>query len=403
MVKQSQQLRRWQREAFQAWRANDHRGIVKVATGAGKTYFGLYCADYLRETIANLRINILVPTIALLDQWHSELLAHEAFNEQDLCVHGGGADDAPPTSVNIAVINTARTKARKMAIGAPTLLVVDECHRAASPANASALAGPHAATLGLSATPERQHDDYFDQVLLPSVGPVIYDYSLSDAQVDQIVVPVRYTNVAIAMTNDEEAVDLAQSRRIRILSEQVATGEPLGKELEAAIFRRAAHRKSASMRIPTAVKLIENANFRRCLVFHESIEAADRIVSILKQRGHRATAYHTGQSPAMRADNLRRFRNGEYEILVACRSLDEGIDVPSTDVAIIASASKSTRQRIQRIGRVLRRAPDKLYAQVYTVYLAGVEDGQLVSEMQELEDSSEVRWLEVETNAVLDR
>lgn len=397
------QLRRWQQEAFEAWCANGHRGIVKVATGAGKTYFGLYCANYLKKSIANLRINILVPTIALLDQWHSELLEDEAFDKADLSVHGGGGADSLPTAINIAVINTARQKAHELVAGAPTLLVVDECHRAASPANAAALVGPNTATLGLSATPERQHDDYFREVLLPSIGPVIYEYSISDAQADQIVVPVRYTNVAISLTEDEHASDLAHSRRIRALSAQVAAGEQLEKELEAAIFRRAASRKSASLRIPTAVKLVESANFQRCLVFHESIEAVDRIVFVLKERGHRAAAYHTGQSPAMRADNLRRFRNGEYEILVACRSLDEGIDVPSADIAVIASASKSTRQRIQRIGRVLRRAPGKPYAQVYTIYLADLEGNELVAEMKSLDDADDVQWLEVETSAVLDR
>ncbi len=397
------QFRRWQQAAFEAWCANDHRGIIKVATGAGKTYFGLHCASYLKRFVNDLRINILVPTVALLDQWHSELLEHEILAEAGISVYGGGGTGSEATAVNIAVLNTARKKAHKLAAGAPTLLLVDECHRAASPANAAALAGDHAATLGLSATPERQHDDNFQKILLPAIGPVIYEYSTSDAQADQIVASVRYTNVAISMSASESAADVAYSRRIGLLARQQVTDTQTKKKLEAVIFRRAHGRKNASLRIPIAVKLVEEATFQRCLVFHESIEAADKIASILKERGHRVTAYHTGQSPAMRADNLRLFKSGECEILVACRSLDEGIDVPSADVAVIASASRSTRQRIQRIGRVLRRAPGKSHAHVYTIYLADLEQEQLAAEMEELKDPAFVRWLEVDTSAVLGR
>ena len=73
--------------------------------------------------------------------------------------------------------------------------------------------------------------------------------------------------------------------------------------------------------------------------------------------------------------------------MVTCRALDEGINVPETDVAIVASSTGSVRQRIQRLGRVLRPAPGKQRARIYTIYVSKPEEERLIKEAGKLTDT----------------
>ena len=75
------------------------------------------------------------------------------------------------------IINTARKLAVEARSGQNTMLVVDECHRAATDENSSKAfdIAPNA-TLGLSATPEREYDSGFEEIISPILGEVIYNY-----------------------------------------------------------------------------------------------------------------------------------------------------------------------------------------------------------------------------------
>ena len=90
---------------------------------------------------------------------------------------------------------------------------------------------------------------------------------------------------------------------------------------------------------------------------------------------------------------LGYFARAFFDILITCRALDEGINVPETAVAIIASSTASMRQRIQRLGRVLRPAKDKSEATIYTFYATDVEEHRLKEEAQRLAELTTVTWL----------
>lgn len=81
---------------------------------------------------------------------------------------------------------------------------------------------------------------------------------------------------------------------------------------------------------------------------------------------------------------LERFRDGELRILISCRALDEGFDVPDADVGIVLSCASIERQRIQRMGRILRRREGKQISSLYYLYLEHtVEDPSFFSERPE--------------------
>ena len=113
----------------------------------------------------------------------------------------------------------------------------------------------------------------------------------------------------------------------------------------------------------------------RAIVFTQSIAASERAASVLAGCGLRAAVMHSSLAGADRRETLRRFAAGELDVLAAPRVLDEGIDVPAADLAIIAGASRSRRQMIQRMGRVLRRKADGRRARFAVLFVEGtVED-----------------------------
>jgi superfamily II DNA or RNA helicase len=89
------------------------------------------------------------------------------------------------------------------------------------------------------------------------------------------------------------------------------------------------------------------------------------------------------------------FRTGLADVLVCCRALDEGIDVPEAECAILSASTSSHRQRVQRLGRVLRLSKDKELAHIYTVYVSESERDKLIKETSRLEGVAETSWMEM--------
>jgi superfamily II DNA or RNA helicase len=68
------------------------------------------------------------------------------------------------------------------------------------------------------------------------------------------------------------------------------------------------------------------------------------------------------------------------------------MNVPETTVAVIASSTASQRQRIQRLGRVLRPARGKSKSTIYTLFATDQEKARLTGEANKLEGVAGVLW-----------
>jgi superfamily II DNA or RNA helicase len=163
--------RGWQEKALALWTEHWH-GVVSVVTGGGKTVFAFQCMLCFREEFPDARFIIIVPTITLLDQWTVAAQEELGVKDSEISCYSSQEKSKKPNIVNILVINSARTLAAMLAKGHPAMLIVDECHRAGSPENAKALMGDYRATLGLSATPHREYDEGFTQLIQPALGEV---------------------------------------------------------------------------------------------------------------------------------------------------------------------------------------------------------------------------------------
>jgi superfamily II DNA or RNA helicase len=74
-----------------------------------------------------------------------------------------------------------------------------------------------------------------------------------------------------------------------------------------------------------------------------------------------------------RSEILDRFRQGEYGVVVTSKVLNEGVDVPEANVAVIISGSGSVREHVQRLGRILRRREGKR-ARLYELVAANTTE-----------------------------
>jgi superfamily II DNA or RNA helicase len=316
----------------------------------------------------------------------------------EIATYSGEGLPDQPARVNVLVINTARDQMEALASSGPWCLIVDECHRAGSPENSRALEGVFAATLGLSATPEREYDAGLDDLVVPVLGDVIYRYGYQEARRDGVITPFDLVHVRISLTASEQAAYDRMTRRIAVAIRQIG-GEPPTESVKRLFQRRAAIAATAQMRIPAALRLVENTHGGRTLVFHERVRAANQLLHLMQSRRLSATIYHTGVNPVLRRSNLSLYRRGVFDVLVCCRALDEGINVPETAYAVVASSTASTRQRIQRLGRVLRPAPGKERAVIYTVYATDAEERRLRDEAVTLGDAATSTWMQAHLNA----
>lgn len=376
-------LRDWQIHALAEWERAGHRGIVSVVTGGGKTVFALSCVDRIRPK-ATL---VVVPTTALLEQWWEEAADYFDLELDEINIVTGSLRFQLGT-INIAVINTAAKLAEKIREKS-CFLIVDECHKAASEHFRTALQIDSVASLGLSATPERPYDQGLEDVLIPALGPVIYSYDYASALRDRIIVPFHLRNIVFELEEERQA---EYDKLTRAIARSISKFGSEADETIALYLRRARVLNLSLNRVRLALKLVASNRGRRTLIFHEDIEACNLIHAVLSDNGVRCGVYHSRMRMRERASVLIQYRRGEIDVLVTCRALDEGFNVPETEIGIIAASTATRRQRIQRLGRVVRPANKKADAVIYTLVATNPEIARLKEEEDRLEGVADVSW-----------
>ena len=163
--------------------------------------------------------------------------------------------------------------------------------------------------------------------------------------------------------------------------------------LKMLIFNRARLVKNSKNRIPYGVELLLKHKRESWIVFTENKKQAKEFNKIINKKGFKSGIYNTDLNDEERLHNLTAFKNRELNVLVSCTALDEGFDMPEADGAMILSASSSKRQRIQRMGRVLRITANKENALIVTVYSSKTEFTKLREESNRYKlEGIPVKW-----------
>jgi superfamily II DNA or RNA helicase len=346
-----------QREAIDAWAAAGKRGVVVLPTGAGKTYVAQLAIQLVQRSAL-----VIVPTIDLLHQWSGVL--QRAFG-QEIGLIGGGYHELSPITVSTydsACIHMDRIGHR---FG---LLIFDEVHHLPGELyRQSALSSIAPFRLGLTATYERA--DGKESILEDLIGPVAFQRSIKDLAGD-VLATYEVRTVPVQMSEEELATYQEARERYRafIRSNNIPMSSPSGwQRFLAATSRSAEGREAfASYQLQKKLALVHKNKMDK---LNEILEEnmADRIIIFTNDNASVYEISHaylcptiTHQTPVKeRKEVLARFNDGSYKMIVTSKVLNEGVDVPEANVAIILSGSGSIREHVQRLGRILRRREGK--------------------------------------------
>ena len=350
-------LRDYQKQALDAWIANDKRGTIVLPTGSGKTIIGIKAISLL-----NTSTLVVVPTLDLVDQWRSSL--KKEF-KVEVGVLGGGEWDIE--ALTVSTYDSAYIHADKLG-NRFGLIIFDEVHHlpAAGYRNiAEMFASP--SRMGLTATFERE--DGLHTELNRLVGGKVFEKRVRDLAGEHLS-PFRLEKIAVELTEEEKKeYDKNQKvfsdylARINLTIRSPADFQKLvmrsGRDPQArrALLARNKARDIAFNSISKMGKLSEilkKHSGGRIFIFTEHNKLVHRIS---KQFLIPSITYRTTSKE--RSEILDRFRSGTYNAVVTSKVLDEGIDVPDADVGIILSGTGSQRAFIQRLGRILRKKEGK--------------------------------------------
>jgi len=397
------QLWKHQREAVQNWVDNGMRGIFEMATGTGKTFAALGCQDRAIKSLARLATIIACPYQHLVRQWEREI---EKFGiaYDELII----ADSSNPAWKNIladslidlslghrnklVVLTTHRTfgsKAfmtivRREKAGFATLLIADEVHGLGAEKTREGLIDDYDLRLGLSATPQRWFDMAGTKAIFDHFGETIYGFPL-DKAINTInpatgqtyLAPYRYVPYFVSLTSDEIAEYLVKTRMLARSYGRAKNEEERDRFMGTLLFRRADIVKAAVEKYRVLEQILDQIGpALKWTIVYCSPQQIDRVMGIINMRRlitHRFTM-DEGTTPDIRYGGqterdflLQEFAEGKYQVLVAMKCLDEGVDVPPARTAILMASSGNPREYVQRIGRVIRRYPGKDEATIHDI------------------------------------
>ncbi len=347
----------YQTESIDAWHANGKRGVVSLPTGAGKTFIAiLLIAEVQRPTLVH------VPTIDLMNQWQTVLAEHFG---QAVGLYGGGYHELEPLTVTTyqsAVLHAPHYGNR---FG---FAIFDECHHLPGDQyQYAAISSIAPFRLGLTATPERV--DGRERRLYALVGECCYEAKVQELS-GKTLSAYRVVTIAVEM-EDTERVQYEAARRTYLSflkGSKINMGTPRGWQTflwkasqtdeGRAAFKAYLTQKQLSFASTTKQewvwKLMQRHRGDRILIFTQDNDTA-------YQLGTRFFLPVLTHQTKLKERNafLNGFRDGTYSILVTSKVLNEGVDVPEANVAIIVSGSGSVREHVQRLGRILRKREGK--------------------------------------------
>lgn len=412
--------REYQKTAFENWKNNKQRGLFAMATGTGKTITSLNCLFEIYQRKGYYKAIILVPTITLVNQWELECRKFRFSNitkvysknltwrdevERILFNEKYRTDKEP--EISYIIISTYASYAREKVFNILNgfdkkrlLLIADECHNMGSGSLVKRLKDiPYLRRIGLSATPERQFDDEGNEKLRKFFGSeenYTYEYSMEEAINKGVLCKYMYYPHLVQLTQEEMNAYVELSDRIaKYFNFDKGRFDDIDEKLKMLLLARKrivhkAERKLDAFRDIIEKRYQRQGNLKYTLVYvpegnmpdyiggnddfdrSEDISDDNDAEHLINQYTHvvtevddHVTVRKFVSSQKDREEILYDFANGKLQVLTSMKCLDEGVDVPRSELAIFCSSTGNPRQFIQRRGRVLRTHPDKKMAELH--------------------------------------
>ena len=412
--------RDYQQLAFNNWKNNGQKGLFAMATGTGKTITSLNCLLEIYKRTGYYKAIILVPTITLVNQWEQECrkfcfsniikvysknlqwrdeIERVRFNEKY-------KSDSEP-EISYIIISTYASYSREKVFNALNafdkrrlLLIADECHNMGSGLLVKRLKDvPYLRRIGLSATPERQFDDSGNFKLRNFFGSeenYTYEYSMKEAIEKGVLCKYMYYPHIVKLTPEEMDAYVKLSEKIsKFFNFETFTFDNTDEILKRLLLARKRIVHKAENKLQIFKDIIqkcfnEKGNLKYSLIyvpegnkpdylgadddFDHSEDIADdndaehlinQYTLAVTEIDDKVTVRKFVSGQKDREEILNDFASGKLHVLTSMKCLDEGVDVPRSELAIFCSSTGNPRQFIQRRGRVLRTHPDKKIAELH--------------------------------------
>src|SRR5271157_3454844 len=299
------ELRRYQQEALEKWREANMRGVLVLPTAAGKTYVALKAISQLKTQTL-----VIVPTLDLIDQWQKRIIDHLGMEAGAV---GGGQNTVK--MITVSTYDSAYIQAENLG-NRFMFIVFDEVHHLASPSYMQI------AEMYIALTTEEQKD-YETEI-------EVFRSYLKEKRI-VLRSPEDFQKFIMSTGRDRRA-------REALLSRNRAVKIALNSEAKLCLL----------------AEQLETYKNKKTLIFtlHN-----DLVYTISRRFLIPAITYQTPKEE--RKEILESFRKSEYRAIVTSQVLDEGVDVPDASAGYILSGTGSTREYIQRLGRILRKVEGK--------------------------------------------
>jgi len=349
--------RPYQSEAIAEWRKRRGRGVVVLPTGAGKTHVAVMGIDLWRRSTL-----VVAPTLDLVRQWYDLL---RATFRVPVGVVGGGEHDVQPLTVTTYDSAYLHMEHLGNRFG---MVVFDECHHL--PGSTYALGAQLCLApfrLGLTATLERA--DGREALLADLIGPTVYQRDIVElsgdflADYDTARVIVELSPEEREEYEAERAIyrGFVRSHGIRMSAKEgwsqfiiMSSRDEEGRRAMKAYRRQRDLAFCAPAKLDYVELLLHRHRRDRAILFTQ-----DNVTCYELSRRFLVPAITHQTKVKERSDILTGLSDGRYGAVATSKVLNEGVDVPDANVAIVVSGSGSVREHVQRLGRVLRKVGDK--------------------------------------------
>ena len=407
--------RKYQKMAYEKWIKNDKKGIFNMATGTGKTITSLNFILNEYEKSGNYKVFILVPTVALLQQWRVEC---EKFNFSDAIIttkDRNWIEELKEINYDIQKLNKSRSfilittyatfhrknfqSLFKTIDKNEVTLIADECHNVGSNALINILPSEIMYRIGLSATPERKYDLEGSEKMYTYFNAYpdcfTFSYSMFKAIKNGSLCEYNYYPIFCSLNDDELKHYKSYSKRLVMnYNDKTKSFSEEGKRL--LIERKRIIHKAKDKLTKLKNLLNSDHNFKYTFIYvpegkevsydkddvteeAEDLKIISEYLEIVKDLKFRAKTVTGTQND--RENSLNKFKEGKIDMLLAMKILDEGVDIPITKNAIFCSSTGNPRQFIQRRGRVLRTHKNKSFANIW--------DMVVIPQISEVDDDRE--------------
>ncbi|MGN1381500.1 MAG: DEAD/DEAH box helicase family protein [Eubacterium sp.] len=396
-------LHDYQKEAISVWVGENYRGIFDMATGTGKTYTGLGAISKLSEDLDDeLAVIIVAPYQHLVEQWVEDI---EKFNMNPIVAYGDPAHRDWRKKLSKAVLDQKIRRDKRFfcmvctnatftdkylqeqlgKIKTPILLVVDEAHNFGARTYARLLDDRFTYRLALSATLDRHRDEEGTALLYKFFGKKCIEYSLERAIDEDKLTPYKYYPVLVYLSDIElESYEELSYEMSKCLIKGKDGKYKLNKRGEILALKRSRVVAGAIQKLDALREaILPYKDDHNILVYcgatrivDESDDAPDdesdirQIEAVTKilgnELGMSVARFTSEENIEQRALIKEHFQKGDdLQAIVAIKCLDEGVNIPGIRTAFILASTTNPKEYIQRRGRVLRKAPNKPFAEIY--------------------------------------